>query len=234
MTIGILGGFGAYATLDFYQRFLHKFSLKTERNLPHMILDNNFTMPSRTRALLTGEAYDEIVADIAESMKLMVEKNADCVALICGTAHYFLPDVYKIIPEAEDIVIDMLDCLGVALKNQQVTKALVIAAEGTLHKKLYSEKLRKYGVVCIEPEKEFYDEIRYFIECVKQNRYDSSTKERFECFLNSFQEQHVVLGCTEFPSLVRTLGVNTQRIFHDPTEYMIDMLYSRVVNPNLS
>lgn len=44
--IGIIGGFGAYAGLDFYKRLLECFSTGNERDYPHVIMDNNFTMPS--------------------------------------------------------------------------------------------------------------------------------------------------------------------------------------------
>lgn len=52
--IGIIGGFGAYATLDFYGRLLDSFEVASERDYPNMIIDNVYSMPSRTRALLTG------------------------------------------------------------------------------------------------------------------------------------------------------------------------------------
>lgn len=52
--IGIIGGFGAYATLDFYKRLLDSFEVTSERDYPDMIIDNVYSMPSRTRALLTG------------------------------------------------------------------------------------------------------------------------------------------------------------------------------------
>lgn len=51
--IGIIGGFGAYATLDFYGRLLDSFIVESERDYPNMIIDNVYSMPSRTRALLT-------------------------------------------------------------------------------------------------------------------------------------------------------------------------------------
>ena len=43
--VGIIGGFGAYATLNFYKRLLEEFASESERNYPHIIMDNNFTMP---------------------------------------------------------------------------------------------------------------------------------------------------------------------------------------------
>lgn len=53
-SLGIIGGFGGYATLGFFQRILEAFASDSERNYPHIYMDNDFTMPSRTKALLEG------------------------------------------------------------------------------------------------------------------------------------------------------------------------------------
>lgn len=115
--LGIIGGFGAYATLGFYYKILEAFASENERNYPHIIIDNNFTMPSRTRALLYGESYDEIVARIAESMELLIDGGARWIILVCGTAHYFLQDVYCLLPEAQKKVIDIIDICGEYLRR---------------------------------------------------------------------------------------------------------------------
>ena len=47
-SIGIIGGFGAFATLDFFGRLLVRFRSDCERNYPRIVMDNNFRMPSRT------------------------------------------------------------------------------------------------------------------------------------------------------------------------------------------
>lgn len=110
--LGIIGGFGAYATLNFYKRILEVFAAENEREYPHIIMDNNFTMPSRTRALLYNESYDVVVREIAESIKKLLSFGADKLVLVCGTAHYFLEDVYKLVPQAESKIVDMIEILG--------------------------------------------------------------------------------------------------------------------------
>ena len=65
MELGIIGGFGGFATLDFFGRLLSEFASETERSYPHIVMDNNFSMPSRTKALLTGAGQEEIVRALA-------------------------------------------------------------------------------------------------------------------------------------------------------------------------
>ena len=224
--VGIIGGFGAYATLDFYGRLLDSFAVESERDYPNMIIDNVFSMPSRTRALLTGAGQTEIVEHTVNSMKKMVDYDVDCMVMICGTAHYFLPYVYEKLPEAKDKVINILEATGKHLAANNIDKVLILAAEGTLKQKLYSRTLARYNIACVEPEEQYWEEIRYFIECVKQNKYDNELKDRFLRFLDGYDVDNIILGCTEFPVLLRhiDMGEGTSN-FYDPLTYGIQEIH---------
>lgn len=204
--IGIIGGFGAYATLGFYQRILEIFASDSEINYPHIIMDNNFTMPSRTRALLYDEKYEEIVSSIAESIELMIEQEVKWIVLVCGTAHYFLDDVYEKLPSAKEKVTDIIENLGLYLSDNNISDVLIIAAEGALKKKLYPDRLKKYGLEVLNPSEQFYSEIRFFIEAVKQNKLSSEVAYRFIRFLQRFNKKNIILGCTEFPILIKYIS----------------------------
>lgn len=199
-SIGIIGGFGAYATLGFYRGILEAFASESERNYPHIYMDNDFTMPSRTRALLYGEAYDDVVKMIAASMQKMDRLGADYIVMVCGTAHAFLPDVYTIVPQIEKKVINIIEILKARLLDQKISKVLIIAAEGALKQSIYPQYLA--GVDCVNPAEMYYSEIRYFIESVKQNKINIAVKQKFIAFLDHFGCKDIVLGCTEFPILI--------------------------------
>lgn len=224
--IGIIGGFGAYATLDFYKRILQEFASDSERNYPHIIMDNNFTMPSRTRALLYDEAYEEVLGDIVNSVKMMMEYNASKIVLVCGTAHYFMEDTYRLLPEAKNRIVNIIDVLGEELQEKKIDHVLVVAAEGALAKGLYKKVLHKYDIVVQQPGESDYEEIRYFIECVKRNTLHKEAADRFICFLEEKKAKNVVLGCTEFPVLIDYLRekhgeVLNRYSFFDPLEMTV-------------
>ena len=231
-SLGIIGGFGAYATLDFYRNILEAFASECERNYPHIYMDNDFTMPSRTKALLYGDGYDEIVEMIAASMRKLDSLGADHIVMACGTAHYFLPNVFKLVPEVKEKVINIIEVLKDKLLMEKVDHVLVIAAEGTLKQSLYAGYLD--GINCTNPSEEYYNEIRYFIEAVKQNNMHTDVGERFLVFLDKFQCRDVVLGCTEFPVLVNLLGESevgeelAKYRFWDPLVFVIELLKEKM------
>ncbi len=227
-SVGLIGGFGAYATLGFYRRMLEAFASESERNYPHIYMDNDFTMPSRTRALLYGDDYDEVVEMIAQSMRKMVGMDVDHIVMVCGTAHAFLPDVYKLVPKAREKVLHIIEILRDSLYAEAVSEVLVIAAEGTLQKGIYPKYLEQ--VKCLSPAEEYYGEIRFLIESVKQNTLGENAYQRFIALLDRFHCEDVVLGCTEFPALVEAVGnsrfegqIKRYR-FYDPLELTIQRL----------
>lgn len=227
--IGIIGGFGAYATLDFYKRLLDSFEVLSERDYPDMIIDNVYSMPSRTRALLTGEGHEEIVAAVTKSMKKMLDYDADCIVMVCGTAHYFLPYVYQKLPKVQPRVINILDATGRQLCSKNIGKVLILAAEGTLKQSLYAKTLAKYDIFCVEPAETDWHTIRYFIECVKNDNYDDGLRDRFFKFLAQYDIKDVILGCTEFPVLLKHIGDDTRKYnFYDPLSYAIQEIHTRL------
>ncbi|MDE7367963.1 MAG: amino acid racemase, partial [Lachnospiraceae bacterium] len=174
-TIGLVGGFGAYATLDFFGRLLEYFPAEKESERPRIIMDNNFPMPSRVRAILYGEHYDRIVEEIAASIQYLMDGNADKIVLVCSTAHVFLPEVLEKIPDAKDKVVSLIQCVADTMKKENIKNVVIIGTEGTMDTGVYDRTLEeKAGIKVYKPEPEEYPEIRAFIESVKQKNMKDS------------------------------------------------------------
>ena len=236
-TIGLMGGFGGFATLDFFRRLLETFNTGRERDYPRIVMDNDFTMPSRTRALLYDEEIPTITQMMAKSMKNLISIGADKIVLVCGTAHWFLDSVYKLVPEAENRVVDIINTTGVQLRANGVTACYVIAAEGTMLRRLYNQKLGKYGIEVASPAEEDWPQVRYFIEATKQNRITPAVKQEFREFIlkraegilpSSDGKMHVILGCTELPPLVDEEAKRTIT-FEDPLDNVLAYLKANLV-----
>lgn len=69
VAVGIVGGMGSYATVGFFKRLVDAFPARHEWERPRILIDNRCTMPSRVRAILYGERRDELVRQLAESVK---------------------------------------------------------------------------------------------------------------------------------------------------------------------
>jgi aspartate racemase len=230
-SIGVIGGFGGYATLEFYKNFLITFANENEREFPHIIMDCNFTMPSRTRALLYDECYEDIVNSICESVERLIAYGVKYIIFVCGTAHYFLNDVVKRIPEASELIINIINVTGEQMSLCGDESAFIIAAEGALKKQLYETSFNKLKIECISPDVNEYNKIRYFIEIVKRNKLEFRVIDEFIEFIDNRNTTNIVLGCTEFSLLLDYCFANFDCIqkeklmgfkFYDPMKLVLE------------
>ena len=91
-------------------------------------------------------------------------------------------------------------------------------------KHLYSNVLKKYGIECIEPDISEFNNLRYFIEIVKNNQNNDGKE--FVNYIAKYEINDVILGCTEFPVLINSVKDKKSIPFeiYDPLEILLDYL----------
>lgn len=66
-------------------------------------------MPSRVRAFLYNENVEELVDEMSDSMKNLVDSGCSKIILACNTSHLFLPKIYEKVPELRNKVLNIID-----------------------------------------------------------------------------------------------------------------------------
>lgn len=193
-TIGIIGGMGSYATLDFFHRILTAFPAEKEWDRPRIIIDNRCTMPSRVRAILYHEACDEVRESLANSARSLLHNGADILILACNTSHVFLPGILEDVPEAKGKFINIIDSLAKDLLENSKGPYRLLASEGTLDSGVYQSYLKPYGIEIEPPRKEDYPQFRSLIEDVKQDMIDEDTVSHFIEVVESGDNKNVIIG----------------------------------------
>jgi len=190
--LGVLGGMGTYAGLNFVNNFLKEwqaiYQIKKEWDYPHFILDNNCKLPSRVRHILYKEKSP--LSGMIKSIKKLKNAGANVVVIPCNTAHYFLG---RIRDKVNIEVLDMIDLLFKYLKQKKIRNIHVLASEGTILANLYGGYNKNIKVKYAE-DKEI---LRKVIEDVKNNDITEETIINFKKLLD--KKSYNVLGCTEFP-----------------------------------
>ena len=226
MTIGIVGGMGSWATVDFFRRIIAAFPAQKEWERPRVLIDNYCTMPSRVRAILYDEKKEELIADLSASVQNLIRAGADRIVLACNTSHAFLADVQKNVPESRGLIIDLIrECaLHTSGKGQNV---FLIASEGTIAAGIYQNIFDEYGIPIENPTEDDQVQIRDFIEAVKQDQIDDAVLRKFVQFLDGGRCETVILGCTEIPvlhSMCVNRGYQSHKTVIDPLQCVIDRL----------
>ena len=124
------------------------------------------------------------------------------------------------------MILDIIENCGFVLKNKKITNIALLATEGTIISHIYAKTFEKYGISVSYPKQDKFEELRYLIECVKQNRVTNQTRKRFLQIVVEMNCKDIVLGCTEFPLIMQSIdkrsleGIN----LHDPLRYIIEYL----------
>lgn len=227
LIIGIVGGMGSYATVDFFRKVIEAFPAEKEWERPRIIVDNYCTMPSRVRAILYGEGREELVEDLSESVRNLMRVGANKIVLACNTSHVFLPDIIQNVPESKEHFVHIIDECGKSIQNSGIRSVGLIASEGTIETRIYPNTFEKYGISINAPDEQQFELLRQFIEAIKQNKLNDSVMDAFEKFIEDFEDEAVILGCTELPILYAACAQrgyqSTKKIF-DPLQSAIDAL----------
>jgi aspartate racemase len=205
MTVGIIGGMGPYATLEFFKCILDNTPAQKDWDHLHIIIDNNPKIPSRTRAFLFDEE-DPVPMMIRSAISLQ-EAGADFVVLPCNSAHYFLPRVRE---KVDAPFIDMVDQTCEAIVSQQAKVVGLIAGEVTVKGKLYEQRLDQHGISVLQVSDAEQILVRSVIEDVKQNIVSDTTRTNVQRLISALENRGadtVILGCTELPMAVQ--GITT-------------------------
>ena len=85
--VGVIGGMGPEATVDFMARVLAFTDGSEDQDHARMLVDNNPKVPSRQLALLDdGENPGPVMADMARGLETA---GAEFIVMPCNTAHAY-------------------------------------------------------------------------------------------------------------------------------------------------
>lgn len=224
--IGIVGGFGSYATLHFFKQILDAFPAEKEWDRPRILIDNYCTLPSRVRCILYDEKKPEIIAGLSSSIKNLINMGSTHIIITCNTAHYFLDEVYINVPESKSKVIHIIEETAIKLSEKNINEVSLLASEGTIIAKIYDKIFEKYDIKINSPNEKDFNKIRELIETVKQNKkLDENIKNKFVKLVLEQKSKNIILGCTELPIIYDEFKESDEIIninFYNPLTIAID------------
>jgi len=196
--IGILGGYGPYATNDFYKTLLDNTVTVKDWDHFHAILDVNPKIPSRARSYLFGE--EDPTPHMLKGIERLKVSGADFFVCPCNTAHYFL-NKCKHIPNLP--FLNMIDAVVKRIVDSNIKTIGVLGSEVTVMSKLYEDKLTSAGII-VENVDDLKD-VRIIIEAGKQNTNVFEARELMNSLIAKFKSngcQAIIYACTELPIIL--------------------------------
>ncbi|MDC1112109.1 amino acid racemase [Candidatus Pelagibacter sp.] len=233
--IGILGGMGTQAGLDFCNKLAMLNRGKIDQEYPLFILYNKSNIPGRpesigiqTKTLSTIPnssiniiKYNKVLKSLLVGCRSLEKCGCKFIVIPCNTAHYWYDDLQK---KIKIPIINMpKEVFNHTKKNcKKNTKIGLLATEGTLKTKIY-DKLFKKNFILIKPSETLQQiSVNKTIKYVKMGNVKLAEKSLRPAinFLLKKECKKIILGCTELPIAIFAFKsfkkVKLSKIFLDP------------------
>jgi len=216
--IGILGGMGTQAGLDFCNKLAKINSGKLDQQYPMFVLYNKSNIPKRPENL---KKYYNVLNSLVEGCKMLQKNNCKFIVMPCNTAHYWYDDLRKkvkipILSMPKEVYLD-------TSKNcKKNSKIGILSTEATLSTKVYNKYFDK-NFNLVSPSKDLQkNSVNKSIKLVKMGKIKEAEKAIRPAvnYLMKIKCKKIILGCTELPIAIFAYKsfkkIKQSKVFIDP------------------
>ncbi len=216
--IGILGGMGTQAGLDFCNKLAKLYRGKTDQKYPLFLLYNKSNVPGRVENI---KKYKKVLKSLLAGCKFLQKNRCKFITIPCNTAHHWFDDLKKRIKIP---IVSMPKEVYLHTKKncRKNSKIGILATEGTLRMGVYSKFFNKNFAI-ISPDKSLQiKSVNKSIRFVKMGRIREAEKAIKPAvnFLMKKKCKKIILGCTELPIAIFAFKsfrkIKLSKIFLDP------------------
>ncbi len=199
LTVGVLGGLGPEATVDFFAKVLRSTPARTDQEHLHLLIDNDPSVPDRNDAVAgRGPSPGPHLARMARGLE---QAGADFLVMVCNAAHAFQDAIEDAVSVPFVSIVEETAAATVALRPQ-ARRVGVLAAEGALDAGLYRHAFASLGVEAVEPtgaDRERFMELMYAVKAGDKGAAVQRGMLGLAGALARSGAGALVAGCTEVP-----------------------------------
>ncbi len=216
--IGILGGMGTQAGLDFCNKLAVLNRGKVDQKYPLFILYNKSNIPKRPENL---KKYHNVLKSLIKGCHLLQKNKCRFIVIPCNTAHYWYDDLKK---KIKIPIISMPKEVYLYTKKNcnKNSKIGLLSTEATLKTNVYSRYFNK-DYKLVSPGKSLQKKsVNKAIKYVKMGKVKEAEKILRPAvnYLIKTKCKKIILGCTELPIAIFAYKsfkkIKESKIFIDP------------------
>ena len=216
--IGILGGMGTQAGLDFCNKLAVLNRGKIDQKYPLFILYNKSNIPGRPENL---HKYNKVLKSLITGCLMLQKNKCKFIVIPCNTAHYWYDDLQR---KTKIPIVNMpKEVFLHAKKNcKKNSKIGILATEATLKTGVYNKFFDK-NFTLINPKKSLQiKSVNKAIKYVKIGKVKDAEKTIKPAinYLIKMKCKKIILGCTELPIAIFAFksfkNIKQSKIFLDP------------------
>jgi len=216
--IGILGGMGTQAGLDFCNKLAKLNRGKLDQKYPLFVLYNKSNIPRRPENI---RKYSNVLKSLVEGCKMLEKNGCKFIVMPCNTAHYWYEDLQKkinipILSMPKEVYVNIQKT---SKKNARIG---ILSTEATLSTKIYHKYFEK-SFDLLSPSKILQkSSVNKSIKFVKMGKIREAEKAIRPAvnYLMKIKCKKIILGCTELPIAIFAYKsfkkIKQSKIFVDP------------------
>ena len=216
--IGILGGMGTQAGLDFCNKLAKLNRGKLDQKYPLFVLYNKSNIPRRPENI---RKYSNVLKSLVEGCKMLEKNGCKFIVMPCNTAHYWYDDLQKkinipILSMPKEVYVNIQKT---SKKNARIG---ILSTEATLSTKIYHKYFEK-SFDLLSPSKILQkSSVNKSIKFVKMGKIREAEKAIRPAvnYLMKIKCKKIILGCTELPIAIFAYKsfkkIKQSKIFVDP------------------
>jgi len=201
--VGLVGGLGPEATIDYYRRILAAWEQRLPGSAPAMVIDSL----DATRVLRLAASDRAALAEyVLGSVRRLEAAGAHFAVITSNTTHVVFADVAA---RCSIPLISIVETCADEAVRLKLKRCALIGARFTMEAPLYPKAFARRGLEIVVPDELDRPWIheRYVSQLLKGDFRDD-TRAEFVSLVRRLHEKHVldavILGGTELPLLLRT------------------------------
>ncbi len=219
-TVGIIGGMGPEATLDFMSHILEATPATQDQDHIHMIIENNPKIPSRQDAI-KGIGIDPSSEIVRVAVRLEAA-GADFLVMPCNLAHVWQKEIESAVSIPFISIIDQ-SVLSILLKGSDDNSVGLMTTPGCFHAGIYQQALSKAGQTVILQTSDELSDTMLFVDRIKKGDKSKEVKKGLQNIANRLINRGakiLIAACTEFPLVLDRSMFSVP--FISPTEVLAE------------
>jgi len=250
--IGILGGMGTQAGLDFCNKLAVLNRGKIDQEYPLFLLYNKSNIPGRPESIgvqtgnlsnrliskKSNKKYLTVLKSLLKGCRLLQKNKCKFIVIPCNTAHYWYDDLKR---KINIPIINMpKEVFKITKKRcKKNSKVGLLATEGTLKTGVYNKIFDKDYKLIFPTQDLQTESVNKAIKLVKLGNVKAASKiiEPAIKYLIRKQCKKIILGCTELPIAIFAYKsfkkVKSSKIFLDPNLILAESTMAKYKSKNV-
>ena len=208
LTVGVLGGMGPDATVDFMAKVIALTRAECDQDHVRMIVEHNPKVPNRQAAIASRDAaVARVLADMARRLQ---EAGADFLVMPCNSAHAFSEPIRQAtsIPFVS-IITETVGEIGRVLPGAR--RIGVLQTDGLQQAGLYEEALARAGHTPVVLRDDELGDLMRLVHCIKAGDRSDDIGRGMASLAKGLAgrgAEAILAACTEIPLVLRAADVD--------------------------